>query len=96
MNYTTLWSSRLGIPVQYDTRIPEKRQDADPLIADTCKPTKRTLVVLEVAIALTWLEQTCEKWVPIASLLGVPAIGFIILENPNLIAHIISQSHQFW
>jgi NhaP-type Na+/H+ or K+/H+ antiporter len=55
------------------------------------KPPKRTLMVLGVAIFLTWLEQTCEKWVPIASLLGVMAIGFIILEKSEPIAHIISQ-----
>jgi hypothetical protein len=49
------------------------------------------LVVLGVAICLTWIEQTCEKRVPIASLLGVMAIGFIILEKSEPIAHIISQ-----
>ncbi len=55
------------------------------------KPPKRTLVVLGAAISLTWLEQTCEKWVPVASLLGVMAIGFIILEKSEPIAHVISQ-----
>ncbi|MCP4104794.1 MAG: sodium:proton antiporter [Desulfobacteraceae bacterium] len=55
------------------------------------RPPKRTIVVLSVAILLTWLEQACEKWVPVASLLGVMAIGFIILEKSESIAHIISQ-----
>ncbi|MDO9529422.1 MAG: cation:proton antiporter [Syntrophales bacterium] len=55
------------------------------------RPPKRTLVVLGVAICLTWLEGACEKWVPIASLLGVMAIGFIILEKSEPIAHIISR-----
>ncbi len=55
------------------------------------RPPKRTLIVLGVAILLTKLESTCEKWVPIASLLGVMAIGFIILEKSEPIAHIISQ-----
>ena len=55
------------------------------------RPPKRTLVVLGVAICLTWLEGACEKWVPIASLLGVMAIGFIILEKSEAIAHIISR-----
>ncbi len=55
------------------------------------RPPKRTLVVLGVAILLTWLEQVCEEYVPIASLLGVMAIGFIILEKSEPIAHMISQ-----
>jgi NhaP-type Na+/H+ or K+/H+ antiporter len=55
------------------------------------RPPKRTLMVLGVAIILTWIETACEKWVPIASLLGVMAIGFIILEKSEPIAHIISQ-----
>ena len=52
---------------------------------------KRTLIVLGVAILLTALESYCEKWVPVASLLGVMAMGFIILEKSEPIAHIISQ-----
>ncbi len=55
------------------------------------RPPKRTLIVLGVAIILTWIETACEKWVPIASLLGVMAIGFIILEKSEPIAHLISQ-----
>ncbi len=55
------------------------------------RPPKRTLVVLGVAILLTWFEQFCEEFVPIASLLGVMAIGFIILEKSQAIAHLISQ-----
>lgn len=55
------------------------------------RPPKRTLVVLGTAIVLTWIEHETEKWVPIASLLGVMAIGFIILEKSEPIAHLISQ-----
>ncbi len=55
------------------------------------RPPKRTLVVMGVAILLTWLEKECENRVPIASLLGVMAIGFIILEKSEPIAHMISQ-----
>lgn len=55
------------------------------------RPPKRTLIVLGAAIILTWLETACKKWVPIASLLGVMAIGFIILEKSEPIAHLISQ-----
>lgn len=55
------------------------------------QPPRRTLVVLGVAIFLTWLETKCAKWIPIASLLGVMAIGFLILEKAEPIAHVISQ-----
>ncbi|MDZ7700151.1 MAG: cation:proton antiporter [Deltaproteobacteria bacterium] len=55
------------------------------------RPPKRTIVVMGVAIALTWLETAVEHWVPVASLLGVMAIGFVVLEKSEAIAHIISQ-----
>jgi NhaP-type Na+/H+ or K+/H+ antiporter len=55
------------------------------------RPPKRTMMVMGVAIALTWLESACQGYVPVASLLGVMAIGFVILEKSEPIAHIISQ-----
>jgi len=55
------------------------------------RPPKRTLLVLGVAILLTWIETACEKWFPVASLLGVMAVGFVILEKAEPIAHLISQ-----
>ncbi|MGD8389537.1 MAG: sodium:proton antiporter [Desulfobacteraceae bacterium] len=55
------------------------------------RPPRRTMVVLGVAILLTQLEAWCEPWVPVAALLGVMAIGFIILEKSEAIAHIISR-----
>ncbi len=55
------------------------------------RPPKRTLLVLGVSIALTWLESALEPWVHAASLLGIMAIGFIILEKSEPIAHLISQ-----
>ena len=55
------------------------------------RPPKRTMLVMGIAIVLTWLETVCENHVPVASLLGVMAIGFIILEKSEPIAHIISQ-----
>jgi len=55
------------------------------------RPPKRTIVVMGVAILLTTMEHACEPWVPIAGLLGVMAIGFIILEKAEPIAHIMSQ-----
>ncbi len=54
-------------------------------------PPRRTLLVLGAGIALTWLEDAVHQWVPIAALLGVMAIGFIILEKEEAIAHLISQ-----
>jgi len=55
------------------------------------RPPKRTIMVLGVAILLTQIETSLEKWVSVASLLGVMAIGFIILEKSEPIAHLISQ-----
>ncbi len=54
------------------------------------KPPRRTLIVLGVAIGLMWLEHALEGTVPVAGLLGVMALGFIILEKEEAIAHIIS------
>jgi NhaP-type Na+/H+ or K+/H+ antiporter len=54
------------------------------------RPPKRTLVVLGVAISLTWVEHRLEGIVPVAALLGVMAIGFIVLEKSEPIAHQIS------
>ena len=55
------------------------------------KTPRRTLLVLGSGIALTWLEDALQPWVHVASLLGVMAIGFIILEKEEAIAHLISQ-----
>ncbi|NNF98395.1 MAG: sodium:proton antiporter [Desulfobacteraceae bacterium] len=55
------------------------------------RPPKRTLIVLGVSIMLTWIEKILEPTIPVAGLLGVMAIGFIILEKSESIAHIISQ-----
>jgi NhaP-type Na+/H+ or K+/H+ antiporter len=55
------------------------------------RPPKRTILVMGVAILLTWLEGRLEAIIPLAGLLGVMAIGFIILEKSEPIAHIISQ-----
>ncbi|MCF8061684.1 MAG: cation:proton antiporter [Deltaproteobacteria bacterium] len=55
------------------------------------RPPKRTIVVMGTAIVLTWLENALEHIVPVAGLLGVMAVGFVILEKSEGIAHIISQ-----
>ncbi|MCJ7628108.1 MAG: cation:proton antiporter, partial [Longimicrobiales bacterium] len=54
------------------------------------RPPRRTLIVLGTAIALFWIERALEGTVPVAGLLGVMAIGFIILEKEEAIAHQIS------
>jgi NhaP-type Na+/H+ or K+/H+ antiporter len=55
------------------------------------KPPKRTLIVMAAAIAIMWFEEAARPYVPIAGLLGVMAIGFMILEKAEPIAHLISQ-----
>ncbi len=52
---------------------------------------RRTIIVLGVAIVLTWIEDLTHKYLPMASLLGVMALGFIILEKQESLAHQISQ-----
>jgi NhaP-type Na+/H+ or K+/H+ antiporter len=54
------------------------------------KPPRRTIILMGVAILLTWLEDILHGIVPISALLGVMAIGFILLEKQEAIAHIIS------
>ncbi|HSL19237.1 MAG TPA: cation:proton antiporter, partial [Methylomirabilota bacterium] len=54
------------------------------------KPPRRTIIVLGAAIGLLGLEDALRGVVPVAGLLGVMAIGFIILEKEEAIAHIIS------
>ncbi len=55
------------------------------------RPPKRTLIVVGVAIGLTWLEQAVADRIAVASLLGVMAIGFVLLEKAEAIAHLISR-----
>ncbi len=52
---------------------------------------RRTIIVMGVAILLTWFEDLVHKYLPLASLLGVMAMGFIILEKQESLAHIIAQ-----
>ncbi len=54
------------------------------------RPPKRTLIVLGAGMLLTWIENSLKDIIPVAGLLGVMAIGFIILEKSESIAHIIS------
>lgn len=55
------------------------------------RATKEGMIVIGTAILLTWLEKTLKPFVSISALSGVIAIGFIILEKSEPIAHKISQ-----
>ena len=54
------------------------------------RATKMTLMVISVAIVLTWLEEQLQGVVVISALLGVMTIGFILLEKSETEAHKIS------
>lgn len=54
------------------------------------RATKRTLAVLGVSILLVHLEHEIAAYVPFAALLAVMAIGFLILERSEEMAHEIS------
>lgn len=54
------------------------------------KPPRRTIILMGVAIVLTWLEEVLHGIVPVSALIGVMAIGFMLLEKQEAIAHIIS------
>ena len=55
---------------------------------------RRTIMVLGVAIVLTWIGDLAKDLVPIASLLGVLAMGLVILEKAESLGHLISQKLQ--
>lgn len=54
------------------------------------RATKRVLVILGLSVLLVRTEHILEAWVPFASLLAVMAVGFIILEKDEHMAHEIS------
>lgn len=54
------------------------------------RATKRTLIVLGVSILLVRVQQLLEGTVPFAALLAVMALGFLILEKREKMAHEIS------
>jgi len=55
------------------------------------RATKRLLIVLGISVLLTTLEQRLEGVVPFAALLAVMAIGFVILEKSQPMAHELSR-----
>jgi NhaP-type Na+/H+ or K+/H+ antiporter len=54
------------------------------------RATKRTLIVVGVSILLVRVQQLLEGYVPFAALLAVMALGFIILEKREKMAHELS------
>ncbi|MCB2290035.1 cation:proton antiporter [Clostridium sp. CS001] len=54
------------------------------------RDTKKTLILIASAIMLTGLEDVFKNIVPIASLLGVMTIGFVLLEKYSKVANKIS------
>ena len=61
------------------------------------RATKRTMIVIGLSIVLVHLQQVLEGIVPFAALLAVMAMGFIILEKREHMAHEISAKlGKFW
>ncbi|MGH4052187.1 MAG: cation:proton antiporter [Clostridium sp.] len=54
------------------------------------RDTKKTLILIAVAIILTGIEDILKDIIPIASLLGVMTIGFILLEKYAKVANRMS------
>jgi len=55
---------------------------------------RRTVLILGVAIFLTWIGDLAKNTVPIAALLGVLAMGLVILERDESLGHLISHKLQ--
>ena len=54
------------------------------------RDTKKTLILIATAIMLTGLEDVLKNIVPIASLLGVMTMGFVLLEKYSKVANRMS------
>jgi NhaP-type Na+/H+ or K+/H+ antiporter len=55
------------------------------------RATKKTMIVLGVAVFLTWIEEELKPFVPVSALLGIMTVGFILLELSEPVAHQISR-----
>jgi NhaP-type Na+/H+ or K+/H+ antiporter len=55
------------------------------------RATKKSMIVIGMAVLLTWLEEELKPYFPVSALLGVMTIGFILLEKSESIAHQISK-----
>ncbi|NQU59358.1 MAG: cation:proton antiporter [Rhodospirillales bacterium] len=54
------------------------------------RATKRVLIILALSVLLVRGEHLLEPWIPFAALLAVMAMGFILLEKDEHVAHEIS------
>ncbi len=54
------------------------------------RATKMTMVVVSVSVLLIWIEDMMKSKIAISPLLGVMAIGFVLLEKAEIQAHKIS------
>lgn len=61
------------------------------------RDTKKTLILLSTAIIFNSLEAPLEEIVPVATLLGVMTIGFILLEKyPNVANRLSDKFNKVW
>jgi NhaP-type Na+/H+ or K+/H+ antiporter len=61
------------------------------------RDTKKALILISIAIILTTLEDSLKNIIPIASLLGVMTIGFILLEKyPKVANRLSSKFNKIW
>jgi len=61
------------------------------------RDTKKVLIVLGAAILITALEDSLKDIIPIASLLGVMTVGFVILEKyPTVANRLGSKFNKIW
>jgi len=61
------------------------------------RDTKKVLIILGISILFTGLEDKLKDIIPIASLLGVMTIGFIILEKYSIVANRLSSKfNKIW
>jgi NhaP-type Na+/H+ or K+/H+ antiporter len=54
------------------------------------RATKRVLIVISVALVLVGLEESVRQFVPFSALTAVMALGFVLLERSEGVAHEIS------
>ncbi len=55
------------------------------------RATKKTMIVIGVALFLVWLEELLKPIAPLSALLGIMTVGFVLLELREPVAHQISQ-----
>ncbi len=61
------------------------------------RDTKKVLMILSIAILFNKLEEVTSQFIPIASLLGVMTIGFIILEkSPKVAKRLADKFNKIW